>query len=50
MSYKSRGNWRLGACLKNCLNRGKLCDECFRFSKLKEVNEDGQEENTKQNG
>lgn len=34
---KSRGNWNLGMCLKNCANRGEeYCEECFRFSKFKE--------------
>lgn len=42
MSYKSRGNWKTGVCLKSdCTNRDKACDRCIRFSeytgKIEEV-------------
>ena len=33
---KSRGNFRVGVCLKNCANRGEKCKTCIRFSNLKE--------------
>lgn len=37
MGAKSRGNWNIGYCLKDCANRSKKnCAECFRFSKFKE--------------
>lgn len=26
----------VGVCLKRCLNRDKKCDDCYRWSKLKE--------------
>lgn len=32
MSYKSRGNYPVKACLKECVNRGKVCDKCWKFS------------------
>lgn len=33
MGFKSRSNWKLGFCMKtDCLNRDKLCEDCFRFS------------------
>jgi len=35
MGYKSRGNWYIGICLKNCKNRNKKCKECIRFSEYK---------------
>ena len=31
MGHKSRGNWRVDVCLKNCLNRGK-CKDCIGSS------------------
>ena len=44
MGAKSRGNWRMGMCLKSdCKNRGR-CDECFRFSLYEGVNEDGRQD------
>jgi len=53
MGYKSRGNWRIGACLKRCANRGELCTDCFRFSNFKtlfcdEVKAKLEEQNKKQ--
>ena len=36
MGYKSRSNWRVNICLKeDCINRGKMCDECIKFSKYR---------------
>ena len=36
MSYKSRENWRVRCCLKECENRSdKNCKECIKFSNLK---------------
>jgi len=35
MSYKTRGNYPLGYCLKNCKNRGDKCKECVKFSEYK---------------
>ena len=35
MGYKSRGCFFCGICLKDCKNRGKKCNECYRFSKFK---------------
>jgi hypothetical protein len=29
MGYKSRGNYG-GVCVKDCLNRHKRCEDCFR--------------------
>jgi hypothetical protein len=41
MGAKSRGNWRVGYCMKDdCKNRGR-CDDCIRFSLYEAVNEDG---------
>lgn len=42
MGAKSRGNWKLGYCMRvDCLNRtDDVCAECFRFSKYRSVNED----------
>lgn len=30
-----------GICLKKCLNRDKKCDQCLRFSELKEIGDHG---------
>lgn len=33
MSYKSRGNYKMGLCLKSdCSNRDLKCESCVRFS------------------
>lgn len=40
---KSRGNWRVGICLKKCINRGELCKSCFRFNKFKPLKEGNNE-------
>jgi hypothetical protein len=33
MSIKSRGNWKMGICLKgDCTNRDIRCNECLRFN------------------
>lgn len=41
MSYKSRGNWKIGICLKTkCINRPEKCSQCFRFSEYKERSDD----------
>ena len=38
MGSKSRGNWAIGYCIKDCAARSKKnCAECVRFSKFKEV-------------
>jgi hypothetical protein len=34
---KSRGNYAVGICLKECANRGKKCGECVGYSLLKET-------------
>lgn len=34
---KSRGNYSVGFCGKNCLNRDKKCDDCIRFSEFIEM-------------
>jgi hypothetical protein len=36
MGSKSRGNWNINACLRNCKNRDKKCDTCIRFSEYEE--------------
>lgn len=38
MSYqnpKSRENWLVPFCIKDCANKGKRCDKCLRFSEYK---------------
>jgi hypothetical protein len=46
MGPKTRGNYRTGICLRECAARGKVCDECIRFSEYKEIkNEPMQTEN-----
>ena len=32
MSHKSRLNWQMSVCLKDCMNKGVKCVECIRFS------------------
>ena len=33
MSYKSRGNYSPGMCMRfDCVHREKRCNKCFRFS------------------
>jgi hypothetical protein len=36
MGIKSRSNYRVMLCLKNCANRGIKCRNCIRFSHFKE--------------
>ena len=32
MSYKSRSNWNIPLCLKDCKNKGIKCESCIRYS------------------
>lgn len=41
MGAKSRGNFRVGLCLKECKNREKKCAECYGFSKYEPLKKDG---------
>lgn len=34
MSYKSRGNFLIGVCIKDCANKDYYCDVCVKFSEL----------------
>ena len=34
MSYKSRGNWCIGTCIKDCANKDYYCDVCVKFSEF----------------
>ncbi len=35
MSYKTRGNYPVGACFKNCKHQGtEVCEDCIRFSEF----------------
>ena len=43
MGYKSRGAYPVAVCFKKCANRDKKCNECFRWSEFKRV------ENKKEN-
>jgi len=37
-SYKSRGNFPVRVCLKQCkYNSSKVCDSCFRFSSFQVI-------------
>ena len=40
MGAKSRGNWTVGQCFKDCSNQGKeeVCNSCIRFSNLNAEN------------
>lgn len=40
MGYKSRSNWGMPLCIKDCANKGRLCADCFRDSKFKGRGED----------
>ncbi len=37
MGMKSRGNWLVGCCLKECSNRGVACTRCIRFSQFSPI-------------
>jgi len=37
MGIKSRGNWQIKFCLKECKNRNKKCKECIRFSEYESI-------------
>lgn len=41
---KSRGNWNLGFCIKDCGNRDLKCGECVRFSEYKELPQESHKE------
>ena len=34
MSYKSRGNFHIGVCIKDCANKDYYCDVCVKFSEF----------------
>jgi len=36
MSAKSRSNYKIGMCLKDCANKGAMCNKCIRFSQYKQ--------------
>lgn len=36
MGEKSRENFQVSVCFKDCLNRDKKCDDCIGFSELEE--------------
>lgn len=39
MGFKSRGNWSIPICLRDCKwQETDVCDECFRFSKFEKPN------------
>jgi hypothetical protein len=45
VGLKSRENFRMRICLKECANQGKAaCDSCIRFSKLKPTTKPGKDE------
>jgi hypothetical protein len=35
MGAKSRGNFQVAACFKDCANRDKRCDDCWRYDNYK---------------
>ncbi len=35
MGHKTRGNYKIGLCLKDCANKGKECKTCIKFSNYK---------------
>ena len=40
MGIKTRSNYRINLCLKqNCINRGKKCKDCIRFSMYRKIKE-----------
>lgn len=41
MGYKSRGNFAVTACFKNCTNRGTKCDDCVGGRLFKENGKKG---------
>lgn len=48
MGHKTRSNYKLGACLKECSNRGEQCEDCIRFSEYipeRSADENGKHEN-----
>ena len=32
MGCKSRGNWLMNFCIRECVNKGIKCDDCVSFS------------------
>ena len=41
MGYKSRSNWNLSFCIKNCSNKYQKCNECVGFENyIKRLNEE----------
>lgn len=37
MGIKSRGNFQVTACFKQCARRGKICDTCWRYDMFKKM-------------
>ena len=40
MGAKSRGNWNVHCCLKDCRNRDVKCDECVRWNEYEPKGEE----------
>jgi hypothetical protein len=48
MGHKSRGNFPVNICLKECDNRALECYNCFKFSKYKEMKNDSKKRRVKE--
>ena len=46
-NIKSRDNWNIPLCLKDCKNRGKKCVDCIRFSNYEKENNEIKTNNKK---
>ncbi len=40
MSVKSRSNYQIYICLKECANKDKKCKECLKWSEFEPIKDD----------
>jgi len=47
MGYKTRANYKLGLCLRQCANRDIKCKTCLKFSEYEKVIQTARRSNPK---
>ena len=50
MGAKSRGNFTIAACIRDCANRGAACEVCVRFSEYEQARWGDRRDNQRRRG